>query len=56
MHVGLVLNLYLIHLATKGRVGIPLTGLTPKHFGVYPKPRPGLPMPYVMVFFCVQLL
>ena len=33
-----------------------LAGLTPSHFCSYPKPGPGFPMPYVVVFLCVQLV
>ena len=33
------------------RVGIPLNGLTPPPLYAYPKPGPGFPMSYVMVFF-----
>ena len=33
------------------RVGIPLIGLTPPPLYAYPKPGPGFPMSYVMVFF-----
>ena len=35
----------------KRAVGIPLTGLTPPHFSVCPKPRPGFPVWYVVVVF-----
>ena len=35
----------------EGRVGIPLTGLTPPHFGVCSKPEPGFPTPYIVVYF-----
>jgi len=31
----------------EGRVGIPLTVLTPPHLCAYPKPGPGFPMSYV---------
>ena len=34
-------------------VGIPLTGLTPPHVCVCPKPGPVFPMLYVMVFVCL---
>ena len=37
----------------EGRIGIPLTGLTLSHFCSCPKPGPGFPMSYV-VLFCVQ--
>ena len=42
----------------KRAVGIPLTGLTPPHFSVCPKPRPGFPVWYRVCCgrFCVQLL
>ena len=35
----------------RGRVGIPLTGLPLPHFCACPKPGPGFPMLYVMLFF-----
>ena len=36
----------------EGRVGIPLTSLTPPHLYACPKPRPGFPMSHVIVFLC----
>jgi len=35
----------------KGRVGIPLIGLTPPHFCACPMPGPGFPTSYVVVYF-----
>ena len=35
----------------KGRVGIPLTGLSPPHFCACPNPGPGYPTSYVVVSF-----
>ena len=35
----------------EGGFGTPLTGSTPPHFCASPKPGPGFPMSYVMVFF-----
>jgi hypothetical protein len=34
----------------RGRVAISLTGLTLSHFCACPKPGPGFPMSYVVVF------
>ena len=36
------------------RVGIPLTSLTLPHCCAFPKPGPGLPKPYVVVFFVID--
>jgi len=34
-----------------GRVGIPLTGLTPPHICACPTPGPGFPLACVVVFY-----
>lgn len=34
----------------------PFTGLAPPHLFACPKPRPGFPIPYIMVFLYVQWL
>jgi hypothetical protein len=39
-----------------GVVGIPLTGSTPPYFCACPKPGPGLPTSYFMVFFVFREL
>jgi len=39
----------------RGRVESPLTSLTPPHFYACPKPGPGFPVPYVMVFLCSMI-
>jgi len=36
---------------SRGRIGIQLTDLTPQEFLVCPKPEPGFPKSYVVVFF-----
>ena len=36
------------------KVGIPLIGSTPTHFCACPKPEPGFPTSYVMVFFVLS--
>jgi hypothetical protein len=38
----------------KGRVGIPLTGLTLQHFCACPKSEPGFPMSYAVFFLCTM--
>ena len=38
----------------EGRIGISLTSLTPPHSCACPKPGPGFPKSYVVVFSCVQ--
>jgi hypothetical protein len=40
----------------RGGVGIPLTGLPLPHFCACPKPGPGFPMLYVMLFLCSMIL
>jgi len=50
----IVFVIYLLSLEiqlSKGRVGIPLTGLIPPHFCVGPKPGSRFPKSYVVVFF-----
>jgi hypothetical protein len=42
------------NLYQEGRVGIPLTGLTPPYFCACPKPGPAFPMSYVVVIFYVK--
>ena len=52
--VGFLLFVYICYWRTsyqEGRVVIPLASLTLPHFCACPKPDPGFPMPYVMVFF-----
>jgi hypothetical protein len=44
-----------MQLSEGGGVMIPSNALTSSHFCICPQPVPGFPMPYVMVFFCVQL-
>lgn len=40
-----------IPIIKRGRVGIPLIGKTPPHFCPFPKPGPGFPTSYVVIFF-----
>ena len=44
-----------VKICKRGRVGILLTGLTSAHFCVCPKPGPGFPTSYVVVFLCSKI-
>ena len=48
-----IVEVWFVHIKSETG-GIPLTGLTPTHVCVCPKPAPGFPMLYVIVFFSVQ--
>ena len=53
MSAGLFVSLFICVLPSREEG---LAGLTPSHFCSFPKPGPGFPMSYVVVFLCVQLL
>ena len=53
-HVNSVTCHWVSSYQERTETGIPLTGVTPPHVCACPKPGPGFPMSYVLVFFFVH--